>query len=853
MNYNLDNYEQESEEMQDLILEQCLLENKFREDATVKYDHSFQRMINAGLFANTSEGSILQKLAIESVTDQLKDYFDSSSHRGLSGLYKNFLKDNFEGREDVLAFVVLEFLLNVVSTNSPKLTSVSINLTSKILDLLAVEDFKRNEPKFYSYLEYEYKSRGIGYINSRKRKLADMTGNKLPKELSFKTNIGAILINMVMTSGCNLFEIRTNYEFQRTQKVLGITEEAFNIIGKAKEKNTLFSVTYKPLVAPPLDWSGLYDNGGYYTPNSITFIRNRASLNYIEKHYPNADFSKLYGVINHIQQTKWRINPFVLSVIERIIDDSMVDPSSPDGNPTFYGKVPYMDSLNVYDMIPKERYGAVDEKGKHIKVEDYRRWFKDKEIQLKKLEAIRSKRIMFLLAFNIAQEYKDREAMYFTYNTDFRGRLYPIQQILNPQTTGVVKAFLEFAEGEILDSKGLYWLKIHIANTYGLDKASYEDRIKWVDDQKDLLLDTAQNPFDNIDVWNDADEPLMFLASIRALLDSTQGKKVHLPINLDATCSGLQLYSGLLLDDEGAKAVNVVDKHLGGDKDKPADVYTDVALQVEHYLEEGEYPTRFSFTTRDGVNKSVNTITEANDLQGNVTRKLTKRNVMTVPYSVTKRGMYDQVRELLDEMEDNEESFWKGDKWVVAKLLVELNSKAIRNVIEGASVGQEFVKDIIHDFYKSGTNEPLVWHTPYFNFPVVQHKTQSKVDRINTVLGSLQVRKATNKISKQQQSNGIAPNLIHSLDSTLMYMTVEKLMNRNVKNFMLIHDSFGVPANDVDYLNTAVREAFVELFKSEPLRQWVNQVSKEWEDKIDDVMINTLDLEDVILSTYIFS
>ena len=54
MNYNLDNYEQESEEMQDLILEQCLLENKFREDATVKYDHSFQRMINAGLFANTS-------------------------------------------------------------------------------------------------------------------------------------------------------------------------------------------------------------------------------------------------------------------------------------------------------------------------------------------------------------------------------------------------------------------------------------------------------------------------------------------------------------------------------------------------------------------------------------------------------------------------------------------------------------------------------------------------------------------------------------------------------------------------------------------------------------------------------
>jgi len=852
MDYDFSQYSAESEEMQDKILVQVMKENQFLEDATKKYENSFNNMIQNGLFANTSEGTILQKLAIESVSNQFKEYFDTSL-KGKAGTYKKFLKDNFGGREEILAFVVLEFLLNAVSMRTPKLTSLSISLTSKILDLLSIEQFKKNEPKFYSYLEYEYKSRGLSYINSRKSKLADTTGNKIPKELTFKTIIGVNLINAVISSGCNIFEIRKINEFRNTTKVLVITEDAFKIIGKAKERNTLFSVTYKPMIAPPVDWTSLYDNGGYYTPNNLTFIRNQRSLRYLENNFPDIDLSRIYDVINHIQKTKWRINHYILDVVEQIIDDSMVDPSTPKGNPSFYGKIPYMDSLNVYDLIPKEQYGEVGEDGRHKNRDDYKRWFKDKETQLKKLEAIRSKRIMFLLALNIAQEYRDVDEMYFTYNTDFRGRLYPIQQILNPQSTGAVKSFLEFSEGQHLDSNGFYWLKIHIANTYGLDKASYNDRIKWVDEHSEELIECAVDPFYNLKFWNQADEPLMFLASAKAYADASNGFKVYLPINLDATCSGLQLYAGLLKDENGAKVVNVIDKGTGGTSDKPADVYTDVAVQVEKYLEEGKHPTQFTFTTRDGVNKTESTITEANDLQGNVTRKLTKRNVMTVPYSVTKRGMYDQVRELLDEMEDNEEVFWKGDKWIVARLLVELNKKAIDSVIKGASTGQDFVKSIIHDYYEEETEKPLVWTTPYYHFPVVQWKTKTSKERIKTVLGSLAVRKPTNKINKQQQYNGIAPNLIHSLDATLMYLTVEKLRQKGVNSFMLIHDSFGVPANDVDFLNDAVRESFVELFKEKPLHLWVEQIYPDRLGECDKVMIDTLNLDDVYDSTYIFS
>jgi DNA-directed RNA polymerase len=112
---------------------------------------------------------------------------------------------------------------------------------------------------------------------------------------------------------------------------------------------------------------------------------------------------------------------------------------------------------------------------------------------------------------------------------------------------------------------------------------------------------------------------------------------------------------------------------------------------------------------------------------------------------------------------------------------------------------------------------------------------------------------AKSNINKRQQKNGIAPNLIHSLDATLMYRTVEKLKEQGVNDFMLIHDSFGVPANDIPKLNLAVRESFVELFHEDPLFMWVAQVMPHLVESSGDVMINTLELEDVMESTYFFS
>jgi DNA-directed RNA polymerase len=53
------------------------------------------------------------------------------------------------------------------------------------------------------------------------------------------------------------------------------------------------------------------------------------------------------------------------------------------------------------------------------------------------------------------------------------------------------RGLLEFSEAKPLGERGLYWLKIHLANKMGKDKLSMSDRIKYVESNIDLILRCA--------------------------------------------------------------------------------------------------------------------------------------------------------------------------------------------------------------------------------------------------------------------------------------------------------------------------------------------------------------------------
>ena len=86
--------------------------------------------------------------------------------------------------------------------------------------------------------------------------------------------------------------------------------------------------------------------------------------------------------------------------------------------------------------------------------------------------------------------------MYFPHNVDFRGRAYPIPPHFNHMGDDLSRGLLKFAEVKPLGEAGLRWLKIHISNLYGFDKASLDERANFTMQHLEEVYDSAEKPID---------------------------------------------------------------------------------------------------------------------------------------------------------------------------------------------------------------------------------------------------------------------------------------------------------------------------------------------------------------------
>lgn len=115
---------------------------------------------------------------------------------------------------------------------------------------------------------------------------------------------------------------------------------------------------------------------------------------------------------------------------------------------------------------------------------------------------------------------------------------------------------------------GKEYLKIDIANNFGLEKKNWDERISWFDaneHQLDALLKTAK-------------EPALFYAGTRAWQKTKQGKPTGYMISLDATSSGIQILACLAGDRKAAEICNVVD--IGQRVDAYTLLYDDMNAKI---------------------------------------------------------------------------------------------------------------------------------------------------------------------------------------------------------------------------------------------------------------------------------
>ena len=95
---------------------------------------------------------------------------------------------------------------------------------------------------------------------------------------------------------------------------------------------------------------------------------------------------------------------------------------------------------------------------------------------------------------------------------------------------------------------GIQYLKIDVANNFGLDKKDWDERLEWFENNESTLESQVKN----------ADDPALYYAAVKAYRKAQRKEIVQYPISLDATASGMQILACLTGDDEAAKVCNVI-------------------------------------------------------------------------------------------------------------------------------------------------------------------------------------------------------------------------------------------------------------------------------------------------------
>lgn len=646
-----------------------------------------------------------------------------------------------------------------------------------------------------------------------------------------------------------------------------------------------------PTVIPPRPYNGPLV-GGYHTDlvkhYNLVKTHNKAYFKSISKPDVVKNMAPVYNAVNTAMSTAWKINTKVYEVMSELwskatpVDclppqEELPVPLCPVCGKPVHGKHP---------CFTEDNPNRAANYGKFVRAVKYRDSVN---------KSNRSKALIIHKLLWIASLFKDDPEIYFPYQLDFRGRIYALPQFLNPQGSDPAKGLLTFAQGKpISDETASNWLAIHVANTYGKDKCSFEERIAWTHENTDMIKAIASDPMGTLSSWTNADSPFCFLAACfewAELQEQGYGYVSHLPVALDGTCSGLQHYSAMLRDETGGSAVNLTPSS------KPSDIYGVVAERTIAILRAIPVTDTENYTlAQEWLNSGL------------LNRKLTKRVVMTLPYGATIYSAKDYIVDRIKEARDKDHITlpWASQEEMVTtseyNQLVEEEGQATAiyataPIVKAGHWLASYVWQAIHETVISAVegmdwlrkmaslvvrqNKPVSWVTPS-GFVVLQEYVQLRDRRIKTTFSGeavyqlegnkqileteagngvrvdLVLQEETDTLDASKHRSGIAPNFVHSMDASALVFAVNTArFNYGVENFALIHDSFGTHAADTESLAKAIRQSFIKMYSDhDVIGEFETQVKKVLPPDAEippQPQRGKLDLNQVYHSLYFFS
>jgi DNA-directed RNA polymerase len=337
----------------------------------------------------------------------------------------------------------------------------------------------------------------------------------------------------------------------------------------------------------------------------------------------------------------------------------------------------------------------------------------------------------------------------------------------------------------------------------------------------------------------------------------------------------------MLRDERGGRAVNLIPS------DSVQDIYKIVSDEVEIALQwDLKYGTDdWTEVLVDEVTGEIKEIRKLGTktlaiawLTYGMSRKVTKRSVMTLAYGSKAYGFADQVREdIVKKAIDNDEGHMftspgEASRYMAGKIWDSV-SVVVVAAVEAMNWLQKAAKLLASEVKCKKTKAvlkpamPVYWTTPD-GFPVWQQYTINPTRRIDLMfLGDVRIQatvmmrdNGANKINARKQESGISPNFVHSQDGSHLRKTVvHGYDNHMIRFFALIHDSFGTIASKAGAMFRAVRETMVETYENSNVladfrEQFMEQLHETQLDKMPELpKMGTLNIRDILKSDFAFA
>ena len=307
---------------------QVLLEREMREHGLSRYHKNNLKKAERNQESTTDYGQHLLRATLESLEVAITNFIeDSMNGKAGKAATSAVLLSNLE--PSVISVITLKVVLNQI-TRQRAYTSTAVALGMALEDELRIRAFEENNPRLMKVVMKDLESRSSSYSYKRRKLIEAARRDGIEWQAWTQRErllVGNALIDLTIQH-TGLLSHKMVTAGGKKRRLLLPTQTTMDAIKDLNAFKEVLKPEFYPCVAPPRDWVSPYD-GGYHSHHirPLTLVKTD-NHNYLSE-LKHIDMPLVYGAVNAMQNTGFKVNRFVLDVLRQVWATGIEVPSLP--------------------------------------------------------------------------------------------------------------------------------------------------------------------------------------------------------------------------------------------------------------------------------------------------------------------------------------------------------------------------------------------------------------------------------------------------------------------------------------------------------------------------------------------